>query len=137
MYGFSLRLEARPGTKADRVDAQLDEPLGEAGGPDLVVLKRNVTEQRRHDGRDAQVQRAVHIAGERGERVDFLGLGGAGFVSRSRQHVQSDRAQQRRSVRKAAVQGGDADPGAAGDLVQRRVGTLLDKDLAGSGEHRS
>jgi len=76
----------------------------------------------------------VHVTGERGEWVRFLGLGGLGFVSRSRQHVQSDRAQERGAVRKAAVQGGDADPGAAGDLVQRRVSALLDEDLAGSGE---
>jgi hypothetical protein len=55
-------------------------------------------------------------------------------VGGAAEQVQGDPVQQGRPVGEAAVQGGDAHAGTPGDLVEGRVGALLDDDVAGGGQ---
>jgi hypothetical protein len=105
-----------------------------AGLLDLAVLERDATEQSWHHGRNAHVQRGVHIAAECAHRIVFLSLSGGGRGGGSAEDVQGDRTLQGGPIWKAAVQRGNADTGAASDLVERRVGTQLDEHIARGGQ---
>ena len=92
-----------------------------------------MTQQRGHDRRDTQIQRAVHVARESLKWVRFFGFGRTRFVGHSCQDIQGDGTLQCLTVGKAAVQRSDPDAGAAGDVVERRIGALFDEDVSGGG----
>ncbi len=114
--------------------AQHGSDGGLARAPELFVLKGDGPQQRGHDGRDAQVERAVHVAREGGPGVGCLDLGAAGDLGGAGQDVECDGALEAGAVGEAAIKGGNADAGAAGNLVEGRVGAMLDEDVAGGGE---
>lgn len=100
----------------------------------LVAFESDASEQRGHDGGDAIVERPMHVAEQRAERVGFFGERGAGFGTDATEHIQRHGAHQRLAVGKAPIQRGDADAGAPSDLIERRVRALLDEHVARGGE---
>ena len=63
-----------------------------------------------------------------------MGQGLFGGVDVGVDGVGQDRVQQFHPAGEATVEGGDADPGAAGDLLQRRLQAVVAKHLPGGGD---
>jgi hypothetical protein len=71
----------------------------------------------------------MHVASQRGDSIRFLGYGLSSRLGGPTKDLEGDGALQSGAVGKAAVERGNTDPGAAGDLVERRVGALFDEDV--------
>src|SRR5438132_2061850 len=103
--------------------------------PDLfVTFERDVSEQRRHHRRDAEVDGLVHVPQERMKRVRLLGERFASLAADALEHVDRHRAHERFTIRKTSVQCGNTDARAARHLIERRIDTLLDEHVARRGK---
>ena len=61
---------------------------------DLRVVERDSAQQRWHDGGNAQIERAMHVAGERSKRIWLIRQRGARLMRGSTENVERQAAHQ-------------------------------------------